>query len=603
MAKVPTPESLGMEIGETRPFNPPTDGQNTELAFAGRKIDVAQKKAAIKGVLELTGTINDAMVASKNREDTINRAIEFNKYFEEMSNEFSNLSKGEMASSANLAAFNSKLTTRTQEFLDNHQGTEISRARLAERLENQRADFSASAQAAVEEAQQVLVDQEFGDGVSKIIAQVAQGKLTLDQALVQVDAVANEIADATSEKDLFDKTEAAQDLVILGTLQRFIDFGEIEKAEDMINRHPEVMKTLNPKQVGKMVRSIEVQKAANAKAIQEKRVFREDILAAAGVTDSSQLSPQLRMLYLTGKMGPKPTPEKDNRTTEQKNVDALALAKATYGDDSPNYLNLKALVFNNKTKSNMPEAQKVARLETLQSTPEGANSPEAKNLEALIKEDEVARKFMEDQKKVADFPDAQDKITKLRKQTEMLAGKIDEALILATNADDLNEALILAKKGEGGFWETGNIGMAWGFISGETEAAELEEALTPIRANTVLKVMGEMRAQSSAGATGLGAMNDAERIMLRDAEGSLSTRVPGQLLSTLLRMRKHLPEILKVQEARFKEGFKSVLGTEPETPDPNAVSIPKDPRGNGERPLSTSGKPFIDLSHFEGKDG
>jgi len=162
--------------------------------------------------------------------------------------------------------------------------------------------------------------------------------------------------------------------------------------------------------------------------------------------------------------------------------------------------------------------------------------------------------------------------------------------------------LIAAREKDWGFLETGNTGMVMSFLSGTSEAAELESALTPVRANTVLNTMAAMRAQSSSGASGLGAMSEPERIMLRDSAGALDARVPAQLVSTLLNMRKSLPQVLQVQEDSFKTGFGPILGIEPEIPDPNASNVPDKPLSDPDAMAAGSGESGVKrirLDHYE----
>jgi hypothetical protein len=599
MATVPTADSIGLGSRiPTEPDRTPVDGPSAQLAFAAQKINAGQLKNVGEATIGLSKNLTEAMIRSRNKDDTINRAKEFNSYFQEMSDEFQNLSNGDLSSTTALEAFNFKLKEVTERYLGEHGGSSASIGKFAVRLEDQRSKFSANAASAIDAAQKVVVDNLFNEDIAVITAQVARGELTLSEALVKVDGVAEEHADATSTIDIFNKTEVAQELVIIGSLQRFIDLGHIEKAEALINNHPEVIQTLDPKVVGKMIRDIEVQKIEKARLIQKKQADRDNILQGAGVSDPSKLTPSMRMLYYTGKLGPKPGA--DDRTKEMKNAEALTFALTKYGKESPQYKNLVALVFKDKAEANTPLRVMLDRLTILNASPEGQDSAEFRILTDKIKA--LDPEYVMDQQKKEDFPAAQESMTLLQEQTAMLMGKIDEALKFATNQKTLKDAIRDAEKGDVGFWETGNVGAAMAFIWGSSEAAQLEAALTPIRSNTVLTVMAQMRAKSSSGATGLGAMNNEERVMLRDSAGSLDTRLGAmQLLKTLLNMRKTLPIILKRQEKAFNEGFAKILGADVKTPDPKAAEDPDKPRGDGKPPVSETGSPVIQLNKFEVK--
>lgn len=602
MASVPTAADLGLGTSiSTSPDRTPIEGPSSELAFAANKIAAQQGGGLSKNVsqiaLKLSDEIADAQAKIKAREDSINRTREFNSYYKEISGEFQAMSQGDLTSQSVLNKFNLNLQTRTEEILNEHTGSPASREKFAIRLENQRAKFAASARDAVDTAQQAMVDQEFGDNISKIVARVATGELDLSGALVEVDGVAEEYAKVAGDGAVFDKTEAAQELVILNTLQRFVDLGETKKAEALINNNPEVIQTLEPVQVGKLVRSIEVQKQEQARLIAEKKLHQDNILHGAGVSNPRELSPQLRMLYYTGKMGAPPT---DNRTNEMKNADALTLAGQKYGTDSPQYKNLASLIFKQQAASKTTIEKQFERLNELKQSGAG-DSQEAKVLQSQINEKDPI--FIERKEKEADFPGAQENIIQLQTETKFLLDKIDEALMLATGEDTIGEALKEAMDKDFGNLSTGNFGAVVAFVYGSSDAANLEAALMPIRSNTILNVMDEMRAQSSSGATGLGAMSEPERIMLRDAEGALDPRVPEQLVATLLRMRTELPLTLARQQEKFLNGFADVLGITPETPDGNSTETPKAPRGDGKPKVSQSGAPVISLNRYEKPDG
>ena len=146
----------------------------------------------------------------------------------------------------------------------------------------------------------------------------------------------------------------------VGTIQRFVDLGQTEEAERLINGHPEVLQTLDAKQVGKIVRSIELQKIQKARALAEKNLEREGILQAAGDNSPQELSPQLRLLYYTGKMGTQP---KDDRTPSQKNAEALTRIEQKHGKDSAAYRNLRWVI---DSKTRLPKSELTIKLERLE---------------------------------------------------------------------------------------------------------------------------------------------------------------------------------------------------------------------------------------------
>lgn len=581
MATVPTAAQLNLGHNvETTKDTTPTTGPNVELAFAANQIAEGQQKMATDAALKISSDFSAAQEKINLRTDNINRTREFNTYFEGMSKEFQALMDGDVADPEGLNAFSLKLQTTTEEALNNHSGSAESKNKMAMRLENQRAKFSAGANSAVDTAQQAIVDKAFSENIAQTVSKIATGEMDLAQGLIEVDSFGAEYSEVASDTATFNQVEAAQQMVILGSIQRLVDLGQSKDAEAMINSNPEVIQTLDPQAVGKMIRSIELQKIQKSKLIAEKQLNQDNILKGYGVTNPKDLSPELRMLYYTGKMG---ATAKDNRTKEEKNIAALARTKSQYGKNSPQVKNLERLIFGDGDKAEKTKLEKqYDRLEYLKE-----NEPDSQEIRILQNqinlEDPV---FVENKKKQDDFPQAQLAMLDLEKETETMMKAIDNALILATGVEDtgirettVTNALNAVAKGQRDYSATGNIGLLYSFISGTGDAAQLEATLTPVTANVVLDTMSKMRAQSSSGATGLGAMNNAEREMLANAAGSLDTRKPVQLIQTLMKMRKSFPEVLKRQQKKFTTGFSSILGGEPELPDVNKVEVPKTPRG------------------------
>ena len=581
MATVPTAAQLNLGHNvKTTDDTTPVSGPNVELAGAASRIAASQQKMVTEAALQISSDFSAAQDKIDLRTDNINRTREFNTYFEGMSKEFQTLMDGDVADPEALNAFSLKLQTTTEEALNNHKGSAASRNKLAVRLEDQRAKFSAQAKSSVDTAQQVIVDKAFSESIAQTVSKVATGEIDLATALLEVDGLGDEYSEVASDTATFNQVEAAQQMVILGSIQRLVDLGNSDEAEAMINSNPEVIQTLSPPAVAKMIRSIEVQKIQKAKLIEEKQLKQDDILKAAGVTDPKELPSELRMLYYTGQMG---TPDKDNRTNEMRNAAHLAKIEISKTKDSPEYRNLLMLLQKQTTRPKTDIEKKFERLKILNDAGKG-DSQEARVLQNQINEDDPV--FVANRKKEEEFPAAQDSILDLERTTNLVTKAIDDALILVTGVDvtgnreeTVRNALNAAIKGEVATLASGNIGMIYSFLSGEGSAAQLEATLTPVTSNIVLETMSKMRAQSSSGATGLGAMNNEERRMLENAAGSLDTRKPVQLIKTLISMKKSFPAVLERQQKKFTRGFASILGVEPETPDASKVENPKNPRG------------------------
>ena len=563
MATVPSAANLnlGNEV-RTRPDTTPAEGPRAELAFAGARIRADQQGGLLREATKIASDFSDAYDAEqakiRTREDNINRTREFNNYFEENSNAYQRLLDNDMTSQGALESYIQELHKSTEKIIADHGGSAASLERLTIRVENQQAKFAAGARDAVDMAQQAMVDRQFSDDVAGIVARVITGEVTMAEALVEGNAVVAEYAEVASDIETFNQAEAMEGLIIVTALQRQIDIGNLDAAEALINGNPEVIQTLEPTQLAKIIRSIELQKIAKAEEVAKRRAEQDNILLAYGVPNVRDLPPELQMLYFTGQRG---TPAADTRTNEQKNADALSLYAEKYGEGSPEYQNLERLLNMQGGEDLTPIQMEFNRLAWLRDNGH-ADSQEARILENSINEQDP--EFMARRQLEADFPQAQIGISNLKYETAFLMRKVDEALMLATGADNIDEAIKRASDSDSSWWSTGNTGLAISIVAGSSDAAALEAALTPIRSNAVLSTMEKMRALSTSGATGLGAISEKELILLRDAAGSLDTRVPAQLLSTLLGMRENLPRTFENQRNLFVNSYAEILGLESE---------------------------------------
>ena len=255
MAKVPTGLEAGLgQVQPTAAATPPQSDFTTPEAFGGG----AANKAKLAGevVSSLGAQLTDATVRYNNRKDTINRTREFNAFFKNASTRYQEMSQTEdMTDAETLKKFNKYVDDEFENTMKAHGGSSDSRARLELRMLNESERFKAQAVTAVNAAQEAVVDEQFGSDISRVAAGVASGEVTLEAGLNQIEGIADELGPAYSQKKMFDKVEAAQELVIVNATQRLVDLGQVDKAEDLINGNPEVFQTLDAKTVSNMVRS------------------------------------------------------------------------------------------------------------------------------------------------------------------------------------------------------------------------------------------------------------------------------------------------------------------------------------------------------------
>jgi hypothetical protein len=120
--------------------------------------------------------------------------------------------------------------------------------------------------------------------------------------------------------------------------------------------------------------------------------------------------------------------------------------------------------------------------------------------------------------------------------------------------EDINDAIALA-----GTLSTGYPGMVlkyWPY----SDAGKLSEKLETIRANIRLAKMQDMKNNSPTGATGMGAMSDAEGKILDAVQGSMNQNQDGeQLVANLERLKETLTESELNMQAAFDTDYSKYI--------------------------------------------
>lgn len=155
---------------------------------------------------------------------------------------------------------------------------------------------------------------------------------------------------------------------------------------------------------------------------------------------------------------------------------------------------------------------------------------------------------------------------------EAAMGNREQALLLLQLIQKARDAV--SKAGA-----TGITAQVTGGLFG-TPAINLDAALEPVRAATVLDAMAEARKGSAVGATGFGALDRGERAMLASSKGSLSAaQDPEGILQSL----ENIDRIVR-------SGLAREAGYDPRSPEGAAMFGLPMPEGTEDLPLPSSGE-------------
>jgi hypothetical protein len=141
-----------------------------------------------------------------------------------------------------------------------------------------------------------------------------------------------------------------------------------------------------------------------------------------------------------------------------------------------------------------------------------------------------------------------------------------------------------------GFWTTGMVGSTLKRLPG-TPAYDLDRDIDTVKSRVAMNALGALKAQSSTGASGFGALSAPELNVIQSELGSLDT---GQSKNQFLKNLDRVGELTA----------KSVMGASPENPfdlseGQSRSSIPKgayyrDPQGNVRRNMNyDAGNPIV----------
>lgn len=230
--------------------------------FGGNQTGLqAQASALRESAQELadTGTsIEQIETKRNNRIETINRVRELDQFYNETFEEFNRTqSEEDLVNPAVAESFQQKLREKASKYIQNHTGTEESRANLEAKILAIQGDFSRQITQNSIVAQRKFIMDKAGGSINQIVNEVRQNPSTLGDGLKQADVLIGDLSSALYPEDEMALIEAAQEQIAVGAIQSFTDSGQYEEARDLINENPFFVKSLRPEQMRQLVTEID----------------------------------------------------------------------------------------------------------------------------------------------------------------------------------------------------------------------------------------------------------------------------------------------------------------------------------------------------------
>lgn len=559
MPKVPTYDSPVVEQQAT-----PDVRQNPNVAPTGMQ-------RLGQGMEQAASAMGAAFEKVRTREDTISRAREFSKYYNDVFSEYNRIQDEEDLTDPSVGrSFNEKINSLTNQYIQSHGGSEDSRARLITRLEDTRARFANEMTSRVMQAQKDFLDGQIGDQISRISSKILEEPTSenIRDAFSKIDSLMGEFAPALDPEQETRHRSAAQSAVITNALSSLVTAGNYEDAMDMIDENPAIQSMLSPDENRRISLAIQDGMRQQEKQINE---FNNK-LKAAEMAKGSPLT-QAERMELFGL---------DSKSYEMQTDAGKALMdrkffENKFGPNSPEIEYFDKI--NSTARSSLKLEGEMGNLLEVESQLQADGVPENDFRMQSVREQMKALnpKYMEAREKRVSFKKdrlnlsmLEDKVSVVKSSTYAALSKIFQQNV--KSKEDIERVI----KENPSLLTTGYIGSKLKEYPG-TDAAELEGYLDNIRSNEVLRHLVDIKNASPTGGA-FGNMSDQEGKRLERVLGTLDVGKPENLVSSLVRLLDSYDEAFVNLSSAFKEDYEGYdfykpSPSENETPESGASAV------------------------------
>ena len=510
---------------------------------------VANRTGEIMGKgIQQVGTVMHRVQQRQEMVQNINLSRQFNAELITFQGDFE--ANEDLSNPNSLAKYDEHIDSKINDILNNYQGSETSKQNLVMSLQKQASIYRANTQVKIRNKQIETVYDHINDEISPILQDITKGNLDVETGLQQALQNINNYGEVLGTSQRLDIFDAVQEKVGILHFTKLLNSNDPEGALDFLSKNRTIANAISDSTRNKLIQqaqSFKQQAVAdfNKKSFEQKermkRLGRES--SVNKFTDSNkELSAGEKLYVMTGN---------SSLLAEEGKVEL---------------------------KRNEEKFKSQIRLEEEQS-----------KVELKRKEEE----FKVKQEIEKDKPLMTQKVKDLNTETNRLLTNIDEILIQMSDlgesgvddyrsADEngkakiLNEAKRLIEDQDYAGASVGMTGAFFSMISG-TDASQLENKMEDIKSNIMISTMQEMRKGSSAGATGLGAINEKELKALQSRLGALDISDPMTMYKSLIDIRKDFARI----NQRQQEIYQNTYGELPiEKPTSNSRPALYDNNGN-----------------------
>lgn len=228
--------------------------QATPGAFGA---DVGQ---ATQNAGQMLDKVGDELFASQmritNREDAIERVRDYGQFQKDAQDKLVKLStEGDMSRQDTVNSYREFVDQRKNEILNGHRGSGESRARLAQKLEEDRISLIGDAAVMSVKAQQDMMSRAVNGGMNALSAKAFQNPADVPRLFQQLDTQLSDIAPGLSPQDEAKFRDAGKAKIAGSAIESFVARGDFDGAERILSM-PGVSETIGSDAQTNMRRTI-----------------------------------------------------------------------------------------------------------------------------------------------------------------------------------------------------------------------------------------------------------------------------------------------------------------------------------------------------------
>lgn len=251
MARLPSDADLGERPNPT--------GARPIASYTPARAEVAEANAAQQTARSAQAgmQVAEKMLAAQARitsqQEAVERARDFTKFNELATAEMNRLTtEGDFSSIDTTKQYGKFLTDNYNKLINEHKGSDESKAALAARIEGSRFSFANQAAQLGVKAQQKLVESTIGNQVNSLASKVYDDPTNLASAWQSVDKAIADFGPAIAPDQEAAYTSNARRMLAVSAVNSFMDRGAYADAKDIMDSTPGIREVMTPDDYNKL---------------------------------------------------------------------------------------------------------------------------------------------------------------------------------------------------------------------------------------------------------------------------------------------------------------------------------------------------------------